>query len=99
MVLLFGVLESPERMRVESQVYQYDNLSLEEKAKGIEVEFVPEMPEYQKGKGYQLYINPQTKEMWYETYDRPLTPDEQAAEQNEKLDIILQMLLEKEGIL
>ena len=45
---------------------------------GALVELVPE-PETPAGKGSILYINPQTKELWYEYVDVPLPEDERIA--------------------
>lgn len=41
------------------------------------------------GKNAQLFINPQTKEQWYEYSDRPPTPDERIA-QLEAEKVVLQ---------
>jgi hypothetical protein len=42
---------------------------------GILLTEVPE-PEAIQGKTAKAYVNPQTKEFWYEYVDRPLTPEE-----------------------
>ncbi len=69
--------------------------------------------ENKKGKSALPYVNPQTGEFWYEYVDRPLTQEEIIEEQSEQIaeqgrqirdiseqnDLLLQMQLEKEGVL
>jgi len=107
MYLLTGKLENENRMRVEL----YYNLDVPENqdkttADGVVVEEVLPYPPAQRGKSFVRYVNPVTKEQWFEAIDRPLNQDELAeiqkeiiAEQNEKIDLIMMALLEQEGIL
>lgn len=54
-----------------------DGLTEVEKNTWIKVEEVPPFPSSMFGKVAELYINPQTKEMWHEFKDRPLTLEEE----------------------
>jgi len=62
--------------RVERIHYKPELLSQEQRANGIEVDAVPE-PEQREGKIPVLHVSAQTKELWYEYVDRPLTELEQ----------------------
>ncbi|KZE44541.1 hypothetical protein AV540_23960 [Brevibacillus parabrevis] len=59
---------------------------------GVMVEFIPE-PQTAVGKGAVLYINPQTKETWYEYVGIPLSEVDRisqlevAAEENKKANL------------
>lgn len=53
-------------------------LSESERKEGIEVISIPQLPsEAMFGKMLSLYVNQQTKEVWYEYIDRPLTAEEE----------------------
>lgn len=104
MDLLKGVLEDATRLRTDI----YYNLNAPENAgisteDGVIVEKFMELADLgitpQRGKSYIHYVNPQTKEQWYEEFDRPLTLEEQLEVQNEKIDLLLMNQLEMEGIL
>lgn len=56
-------------------------------------------PVVYKGKSPVLFVNPDNSEAWYEYVDRPLTQEEVIEEQNSKIDTLLMMQLEKEGII
>lgn len=103
MIFLAKEDEGKEKARVELIHYMPDDpvegLPDEIKQQGIRVESVPEPPEPKRGKSAVLYCNPKTGELWYEYVDRPLTPEELAQEQSEKLDLIMMALLEQEGII
>jgi len=79
MIHLFVEPVSKTKAKVTAIHYRPDLLTDKQKAKTIEVEMVPEA-EQLKGKTAQLYINPETKEMWYEYTDRPLTQEELLAD-------------------
>lgn len=44
------------------------------------------------GKAAETYINPKTREIWYEYIDRPLTPDEALHQLKEKQDLMQQAI-------
>lgn len=75
-----------------------DGVPEEIKNAGIMVDQLPQEPAPQRGKRNVLYCNPQTKDIWYEVVDRPLTPQEILEEQNEKINLLIQMQLERDGI-
>jgi hypothetical protein len=54
-----------------------DMLPADMVAQGLEVEELPTVDETLTKKEAVLYVNPATKETWYEYQDRPLTPEEQ----------------------
>lgn len=62
-----------------------DDLTEEELADGLLVDSVPE-PTPQDGKMALLYINPITKELWYEYVDRPLTSEEETKKRITQLE-------------
>lgn len=57
---------------------------------GILVDGIPE-PQQIEGKSAILYCNPDTKELWYEYEDIPLTPEE---EQQKKIESLEQSIAE-----
>jgi hypothetical protein len=61
-------------------------LSAEEKIGGIEVDSIPE-PEYISRKAEVLYINPDTKDMYYEYVDIPLNDAEKIQQLESELAI------------
>lgn len=63
--------------------YQHDGATDDS---SILVDSIPE-EQPQVGKYGILYVNPQTKEFWYEYVDRPLTPEEKIAQLEEQLRI------------
>jgi hypothetical protein len=100
MYLLKGIKESDERLRV-TIIYNLDAEENEniDKTDGVEVDSQLEQPAPKRGISYIYYVNPKTKEQWYEEVERPLTQEEMLEEQNEKLDLIMMAQLEQEGIL
>ena len=79
------------------------------KAKFIPVAYLPEEPTYVKGKKHSLFINPKTKEMWYEQKDRPISSEEamsdlatalasQNAEMSAKLDQLVALQTEANNL-
>jgi len=84
MVYLFVETINPDKAKVGVIHYRPDLLNVEQKKKAIVVERVPDAI-VEKGKSPQLYINPKTKDMWYEYEDRPLSEIELLQEISEKL--------------
>lgn len=76
MIILFGQKETDTRLKVSVIHYSPEKLTEEEKTDGILVENIPNKPNDIFGKSLTLFINPVTKEMWYEYEDRPLTDSE-----------------------
>ena len=104
MQLIKGTIESPTKLRTEI-IYNMDvpeNSNIDT-TDGVLVEKFMELSELgitpQRGKGYIHYINPQTKEQWYEDFDRPLTSEEQQKVQAEKIDLLLQMQMASQNII
>lgn len=71
--------------------HQIDSLPQNVIDECIAVESVP-VPEPPEGKEGVPYINPQSKEIWYEYADKPLTPEEKI-EQLESQVIMMSGLL------
>lgn len=80
MIYVFYNKETETRAEVTTTVYKEELLSSDEKTLAITVDSVPE-PVKQVGKDPIHYINPQTKEQWYEYVDRPLNAEELLAQQ------------------
>lgn len=86
MAIIFYKKESETKAFVASVLYDATGFDPQDLAEGLEVEGIPE-PEAQPGKLYNLYVNPQTKEVWYEYTDRPLTTEEELVKMKEQLKI------------
>lgn len=71
-VLLSYEKESDTRARVFQQNWNLSDLPQDIINNGILVDTIP-TPDTPVGKQEQLYINPQTKELWYEYVDIPKT--------------------------
>jgi hypothetical protein len=103
MPLLLFEKETDTKARVVLVHYMPDDpkegLPEDVRAQGIMVDNLPELPLPQRGKTPVLYCNPQTLEVWYELVDRPLTQEEMIQEQNEKIDLLIRMQFEKEGVI
>lgn len=84
MILLHVEKETDHRARVGGCWYDLTGLDQEFIESGILVESIPK-ESYQVGKIGILYINPKTKEMWYEYVDRSLTPEEEIAQLKERM--------------
>ncbi|KYH35821.1 hypothetical protein CLTEP_02140 [Clostridium tepidiprofundi DSM 19306] len=100
MYLLKGIKETEEKLNVQIIF----NLDVEENKNidttdGVIVEKILEQPKKKRGIGFKLYVNPKTKEQFYEEFERMLTQEEKLDEMNEKLDLLMQSNLESEGIL
>lgn len=101
MFLIKGILEGQTRLR---RIISYDmdvpeNNDLDTSDGVLVEDLLNHVENPKRGKGYTFYINPQTKEQWYEEYDRPYTQEELLEIQNEKIDLLLMNQLEMEGIL
>lgn len=79
-----GLLDKKRVVRI---AFVTDGMSDEDLASGISVDSVPE-PE-SNGMIYQLYINPQTKEMWYEYEEVPKSEIEILRDENRDLKLAL----------
>lgn len=60
---------------------------------GVLVESIPE-PDKIEGKSSALYINPESKELWYEYEDIPKTQEDKLSEKVNQLDAQLQITQE-----
>lgn len=88
MSYVFYNLESKGRGKVNLIHNAPEQLSTEELAKGLQVETMPPKPtKVPVGTNVVLYINPETKEMWYEFESRPLNQYEQIQEIQQKLEL------------
>ena len=50
------------------------------------VDSLPDPPDTGRGEQSRLYVNPTTREVWYEVEARPLTPEEEMQDRLEKLE-------------
>jgi hypothetical protein len=78
MKLLVGRRISDEKIEVET-IYNLDvseNDSIDRSIGVVVKEELP-FPPYVAGKRYMLYVNPVTKEQWFEEHEVTLTPEEQ----------------------
>jgi len=105
MIGVHGEPISATRIRVRTVHWKPEKLSEESKAKFTFVDSIPEEPGYVKGKKNVLFINPQTKELWYEQQDRPLNQAEVMADQSAelaeikgKLDQLIQLQTEANNL-
>lgn len=94
MKLLRGRLVEENKLLVE----QIFNMEVEENKDvdttiGVLVDEEPEFPPYTFGKGHLWFVNPETKEQWFEEYDRPLTPEELIQQQADTQAQILRALV------
>ncbi|OCA85216.1 hypothetical protein [Pseudobacillus wudalianchiensis] len=83
MPLILFTKETETRARVDVIHYVTEGLPKETIDLGVMVDLVPE-PEDIQGKGYTMLFNPSTKEVWYEYYDRPLSPEEELVQIKQK---------------
>jgi len=99
MILLKGKSITNEKILVET-VY---NLEEEENKyinidEGVVVDKEASQPTYKKGKGFLWYVNPKTKEQWFEEYDRPLTQEEQSEELQNQVNALNIAMAEIMGV-
>ncbi|MBA7703000.1 hypothetical protein ES703_111780 [subsurface metagenome] len=90
MIGLFHEPVSAGKDRVTVIHYKPERLSAEQKKAIIliENEALPKA-ENRPGKSAVLYVNPQTKESWYEYEDRPPTQEELLTEISQKLTTLI----------
>ncbi|WP_028563057.1 hypothetical protein [Paenibacillus pinihumi] len=92
--LLKGQIINEEKMIVQT-IYNLDaveNNSIDI-ATGVVVDSEIDFPEPKTGKGYIYCVNPQTKEQWFEEYNRKLTKDEQIEQQFATQQAIIDSLI------
>lgn len=70
--LTFNKIE-PDKARVMAVIYKHEELFEEQKERGLFVESLPQPDVTQQGTPV-LYINPETKAMWYEYLPLPEQP-------------------------
>lgn len=83
-----------DKARVGAIHFKPEMLNEATASKAIMVENKLADPELIKGKTAQLFVNPITKEQWYEYFDRPLTQEEISTDILTKLDEISVKLTE-----
>ncbi|MED1800218.1 hypothetical protein [Brevibacillus porteri] len=86
MAIIFYKKESETKAFVASILYNTTGFDPQDLAECLEVGEIPE-PEAQQGKLHNLYVNPKTKELWYEYTDRPLTAEEKMEKMEAQLKI------------
>lgn len=89
---------SATKAEVTLRHYMPELLTDDQKEAGLLVDDVPDEPQVEDGKISVLYVNPQNKTMWWETKDKPLTPEEQKVKDLETRlqateDAVLQLIL------
>ena len=92
MIALFHEPVSAGKNRVGVIHYKPERLTAEQKAKAIliENEALPKAEDRPR-KGAVLYLNPQTKELWYEYEDRLPTQEELLTEISQKLTSLIEV--------
>ena len=88
MIALFHEPVTEGKDRVGVIHYKPERLTAEQKANAILLDITEaDLPKADiiAGKSGVLYINPQTKELWYEYEDRPLSQEELLMEISQKL--------------
>ena len=109
MIGIHGIPVGKDKIEVKTINYNPDKLPEASKGKFINVEHLPEEPDYVKGKRNALFINPKTKEMWYEQKDRQINSEEamsdlamalasQNAEISAKLDQLITLQTEANNL-
>lgn len=97
LIVVFCELETAERARIYTVNREGEKLPKETIERGIEVEHIDE-PIFEHGKYPIHYINPQTKEMWYEYEPRELTEQERIQELETLTgDLMMELALLKMG--
>ncbi|WP_338651617.1 hypothetical protein [Lysinibacillus sp. Y5S-8] len=74
MPIVFLDPNHPSGTKVQLIAYDTTGWTEDDLRSGIMVEAIPE-PET-NGKGWELHINKDTKEMWYEYFELPLSPEQ-----------------------
>jgi hypothetical protein len=98
--LLFVESKQGEKQKVYGQHNKpldiEDGVTKEVLERNILVDFVLEKPKPEPGKDFTHYVNPQTKEQWYEAVEIPLSPEEQL--QQEIGNILFESAMDKARI-
>lgn len=91
--LLFIEKETDTRAKITAIHSQPNLLPQNKKSNGIYIENMPEKPNTSRGQRALPYVNPQTREVWYEVVDKELSTEEQLLERMEKIEDKLDKLL------
>lgn len=92
MPYVFTKVIDEQKHAVERIVYVDELLSEGEKANAYYFTEIPE-PESIEGKVPRMFLNPTTREIFYEYVDRPLTPEEELRQRIELMQQALDDLL------
>lgn len=99
MRLVSGIQIAEGKIQVFRVVENAENLSQEElKAGYLTNKEIPQFP-YEKGKKFTLCYDTINDEFYFISENRPLTMEEIQQDLNEKINLLLQMQLESEGII
>ena len=66
-----------ERVRVLDVHWDVEETARFESSRDLLVDTIPDQPKTGRGERAVLYVNPSTREVWYEVEARPLTPEEE----------------------
>lgn len=91
MISVFTEPITSERAKITRIHFRPDLLTAEQKSNAIMVDAIPTEPERIKGKAIVLFINPNTKEMWYEYEDRALNQEEHLEDISKKLTELIEI--------
>ena len=75
-VALFYKKETDTRAKITTIHYQPHLLSEEKRKKTIEVNEMPKKPETKNNEKAKPYVNPKTKEVWYEVVEKELSEEQ-----------------------
>ncbi|MED2006683.1 hypothetical protein P4V39_00945 [Brevibacillus borstelensis] len=96
MYLLAGVKESEDKILVletyNLSVEENKNLTVASVENGVIVTELPTRPKRQAGTDHVLYVNPITKEAWYDQVSVPLTPEERIEQFENQLKVTQEAL-------
>lgn len=67
MILIYTKYITDNKYEITYINFKPENLSDDEKSKGIFVDNIPD-PEFKENQMFNIYYNPTTKEIWYEYY-------------------------------
>lgn len=80
------------KAEIDGKLCPVEELSSAEKSRGLIIpdeSFIPPAPSEERGKTNLLMLDLNIKELFWETVDRPLTPEEIQQELIEKFDLLL----------
>jgi len=90
MVILFVKSKEGNKQKVSGIHYKPHLLKTIDKERAIEVDQVPQVPHEKSKYNHVLYVNPQTKEMWYEyTLTDQQVINKEVKEENEMLKAMI----------